>query len=141
MENNNINSTRTKLSDFSKKALMACYRLLRDYFDTEDALSEKDFTKMCHEIETYRIAIPVDIYNMFYDYVNKHIEPIIYDAQRTHEIAKHGLELFKGSENYSDEDIEFGSFLNTSCFIMKKNQIETELEEFAMENLYPLLIE
>ena len=131
----------TGLTDFSKNAVFNCYSLMKDYLLGDEVESEDAFCKMDAEIDKYKICIPVHIFNSIKDFINERIAPIVYDPDTvfkncyTDDIGTYDEE----SETFVIKDEE-GTMKMMMYFMDAIIEIEKDLDNFAMETLFPLLV-
>lgn len=129
-----------KLTDFSKKAIMHCYILMKEYIRCDQVEEEERFLTMLFEIEKQRIAIPDAIYQKIQDAIDEFLTPIVYETQATfsncftEEIGHYE----DGAWHIKDEEAARKSVIN---FTVRLVEIERSIDDFAMEQLYPLLVE
>lgn len=129
-----------KHSDFVKKQIHLAYREIKDYLHSEDIEDEDIYIKMRNRLDYLKISIPKDIYGKIVDFADEYLEPIIYENDKVF-------------ANFYTEDIghmgDDGSFhIDTKeqflklygRFIEVIINIENKFDEFAMNELYPILV-
>lgn len=130
-----------RYSDFVKRQIMECYTLMKDYLRSENVEDENTYCEMRSEMDKRKIAIPKSVYEKITNFANEHLDPIIYDEKNTFaSLYTEDIGYYdkKGVFHTRSEEktIEFcGRFLD----ILLK--IEQELDDFAMKELYPILID
>ena len=129
------------LNEFSKKAIFKCYVLMKDYLHDDEVESESCFGKMFQEIDKMKIAIPESIYKKITQFMDEWLAPIVYERETcfpTFYSDEVGFYNADGKWEIRDED---GMKKICKEFLLKLLETEDELDSFAMEELYPLLVE
>ena len=125
---------RGTITDFSKNAILNCYRAILDYLHDDEVESEECIAVLFDELEVNKICIPANIFAMIDEYVDEYISPIVYDPDNTFALSNHEeelLEIEQSSPNrtYSTEEIICFNF------VMTLHEIEKDLDINANLNL------
>ncbi len=120
-----------KLPDITKYALFNCYRVVKEYLCDENLWEEDRYSKMYCDLFNYKICIPDDIFETIKEYIDDHLSPIIEDPYSVFDFSK--------MDDTSDLTEEEKRHLALE-FIGSTAKIDDEFEEFAIENIKPLLM-
>lgn len=129
-----------KLNDFSKRAVWKCYKLMKNYLHDE-VESESCFAAMFQEIDKLKIAIPEVIYKRITQFMDDNLAPIVYEPEETFSACYSDEVGFYNTEGRWEIRDEEGMKKLCKEFMLKLMETEDELDEFAMKELYPLLVE
>ncbi|WP_414733851.1 hypothetical protein [Acetobacterium carbinolicum] len=128
------------MTDFNKNAILHCYELMKDYLHDDEIEDEECFSQMCAEVEKQKIAIPRGVYQKISQFIDERLAPIIYERKETFS------ECYRADIGfYNDEgkwEVKNEESMKKMCmaFIVRIFEIEQELDNFAMNDLHPLLV-
>lgn len=132
---------RKQYSDFTKGCILKCHKLMSNYLDglvtDSDSIREVEtrYWKMRFEVESMKVAVPVYIYKRIEDFMDTEIEPLInWNGNIFVQFTKDGHLAIKVADKY-DKGEEAFAFCSTVMGIKNK------LEDFAMRELYPVMVE
>lgn len=129
-----------KLTDFNKQAIHSCYMLMKDYIHSDKVENEDYFADMCAEVGKYKIAIPEKIYEAIQKCIDEYLAPIVYEYHDTFAKCFTDDIGFMGDDGIWHVRDEEGVKKTCMYFIMTIIEIEENVDKFAMETLYPVLI-
>lgn len=127
-------------SNFVKENIKKAYELIADYLMSEEVEDENAYCEMLAEVEKLEIAIPKEIYVKIKNFIDMYVDQIIYDTDEF--FADMHTEEF----GYWDDEHCFhlkneDATLKFCCMFMEKLlDIRNKLQEFAMKELYPILV-
>lgn len=126
-------------SDFVKKNIFECYSLMKNYLHSDDIEEEETYCIMRFELEKKRISIPKHIFKKISDFADEYLDPIIYDYDNLFK------ECYASDIGYYENDVfhiytEEGTMKHIGRFFNKIIEIENKLDDFAMNELYYILI-
>ena len=130
-----------KLNDFSKNAVWKCYELMKNYLHDDEVEYESCFVAMFQEIDKIKIAIPEAIYQKITQFMDDSLAPIVYEREKTFSACYSDEVGFYNAEGRWEIRDEEGMKKLCMEFMLKLMEVEDELDEFAMKELYPLLSE
>lgn len=140
VEEEEIGEMTARYSEFVKENIMKCYDLIMEYLHSEEIESEEVFCKMRNALNRYKVGIPKVIFDKIEDCVDTYVEPMIYDEN-------FWAELYTEDIGYYEEDgktfhlrSEDAIFKQAGLFYSKILEVEKKVEEFAMKELYPILV-
>lgn len=131
----------TNYSDFVKSNIKKCYDLMMDYLNSDYYEEEDVYCKMRAEMRKYRIGIPENLFAKIEECADMYLDPIIYDH------ANFFAELYTEDMGYFDEEgifhlkDEASTLKHLGLFLEKMTSIQNEIENFAMRELYPILVQ
>lgn len=132
--------TMDTLSELSKKAIMECYSLMKDYLHDEDSESVDCFLKLRNNISKLEIAIPVPIYKEIYRFLFQELGPIALNTIETFESCyTEDIGAFE-EDNLFHIKSEEGARQMAANFWETLYEIEARVEEFGRAVLRPYLI-
>lgn len=129
----------TQYSDVSKMSIQKCYDILKDYLHSDDVENEECYVEMRMEIDKLKISIPNDIFQKIVEFIDKEIDPIIYESDKVFAslyTEEYGFMDGAGVFHIKGEE-EFKQILGKHIEIMIG--IENKLDEFAVSELAPIL--
>lgn len=132
---------RFKLTDFNKNAIQSCYMLMKEYIHSDEVEDEDCFANMCAEVGKYRIAIPEEIYKEIQQCIDEFLAPIVYEYRDTFALCFADDIGYWGNDDIWHIKDEEGMRKSCMYFIMKLVEIEESVDNFAMEKLYPVLVD
>lgn len=128
------------MTEFNKYAILRCYQEIKEYLHNGQVEYEECFADMCQQIETYRIAVPEEVYGKIQECIAEFLEPIVYDPMNT--FAKcytDEIGFWKSDGTWQIKD-EAWTLKSCMGFLSKLEEIEEKVDAFAMETLYPVLM-
>lgn len=128
-----------RYSEFVKGNIMKCYDLIMEYLHSDEIESEEVFCKMRANVHKLKVGIPKDIFDKIEDCVDTHVEPMIYDEAFWAELYTEDIGYYDDENTFhllSEEAI----YKQAGLFYSKIFEVERKVEEFAMEELYPILV-
>lgn len=129
-----------KMGDFNKHAVLCCYQAMKEYLHSDDVENEERLAVMCQTVDTYKVAIPEEIFEEIQKCINEFLDPIVYDSQNTFaqcytdEIGSWGDD---GTWHIKSEE---GTMKFCANYMIRLVEIEERIDRFAMATLYPVLI-
>ena len=129
-----------KMTDVNKNAVLSCYQAMTEYLHSDDVENEECLAAMCQMVNTYKIAIPEEIFEAIQNCINEFLDPIVYDQQRTFAQCytdEIGFWEDDGTWHIRNEEGRMKFCVN---YMMRLVEIEKCIENFAMKTLYPVLV-
>lgn len=132
--------TNEKYSDFVKENILKAYKMLIDYIASDDVEDEEEYCNLRDELSKLQIAIPEEIFEKIEKCVDDFLDPIIYDYENFF------AELYTEDFGYFDEDHVF--HMKSEAAIRAQAElyheriwdIQCQIKEFGMKELYPILV-
>lgn len=140
IEVDEMEDKKTSYSDFVKKNISECYSLMKDYLHSEDIQEEEVYCIMRFELEKKRISIPKHIFKKISNFADEYLDPIVYDYDNLFKEC-YTSDIGHYKDNVFQIDTEDGTMKHISRFFNKIIEIEKKLDDFAMKELYPILIQ
>ena len=129
-----------RVSDFNKFAIFRCYQKMKEYLHDDDVEFEECLSDMCQQIETYRIAVPEEIYEAIQECIEEYLAPIVYDPINTFALCyTDEIGFWKSDGTWQIKD-EAGTLKVCTNFLLKLAEIEDKVDSFALKTLYPILM-
>lgn len=131
---------KTVYSEFVKDNIKKAYNLMIDYTLVEKIDDEKAYFKMRAELRKLKVCIPEDIFEKINKCADECLDPIFYYEEGPF------AELFTEELGYFDEKHKFhyrnDDVALKACALFCKvlSEIQHKIENFAMEELYPILV-
>jgi hypothetical protein len=126
-------------SEFVKGNIMGMYNVVRDYITEGELESEELYCEMCSKMDAFKIGVPKKIYELIKGFVDKELDPIIYDNEYWADLHSSELGSFNEEGIFCLKD-ENATRMQIGRFLEKVFQIEKRFEEFGMKELYPILV-
>lgn len=127
-------------SEFVKNNIKEAYDILREGCYKNVFLKEEPYLDMVIGLDTLRICIPKEIFELIEKFVEEKIDPMIYDTENfladTYDDPMGHFDV-NHEFQFVDEDAK------TRQFVLRMKKIfvvQEELEKFAMRELYPILV-
>lgn len=127
------------LNNFEKQNVVSVYGMIKDFIhDFKGGQEDIDrLEKLLFDVSKYKIAINEDIYNLILGFIEDELIPMIYERDEVFkEMLSYGY--IKDGMHHLDNEEELEGFALEFYKVLYLK--EEALEEFAMENLYPLLV-
>ena len=127
-------------SEFVKNNIKEAYKFLREVCYKNVFLREEPYIDMAMGLDALRICIPKEIFEKIEKFIEEKIEPMVYDTENF--LA----DTYDDTMGYFDVDHEFhfvDEDARTRQFVLRMKKIfgvQEELEEFAMREFYPILV-
>ena len=129
-----------KMTDVNKNAVLSCYQAMIGYLHSDDVENEECLAAMCQKVNTYKIAIPEEIFGAIQNCINEFLDPIVYDQQKTFaQCYTDEIGFWEDDGTWHIRDKE-GTMKFCANYMMRLVEIEECIDNFAMETLYPLLM-
>lgn len=126
-------------SEFVKGNIMGMYNVVRDYITEGELESEELYCEMCSKMDAFKIGVPKKVYELIKGFVDKELDPIIYDNEYWADLHSSELGSFNEEGIFCLKD-ENATRMQIGRFLEKVFQIEKRFEEFGMKELYPILV-
>ena len=124
---------RIELSDFSKRNVMACYGLMKDFMH-DNVESEENYANLLLGLEKLRIGIPEEIYAKIIKFVDEELAPLVYESDKVFAVCdKVKAEMKK---DIKEEDI----VKIAAPYLDILFNVEEKLDDFGMKELHPYLV-
>lgn len=135
-----LEENEVRLDEFNKQKVFECYEILKNFITEGDIESEEEYVKVRSEISKKRIAMPKSLYDNLSLWIDENLDPIIYDSEnvlaftRTSDLGQYSSD---GAFKFLTEEKALKAIGMFMEFLMK---LDGKLEQFADENIRPLLI-
>lgn len=133
MQKNNV-------TDFNKERIFHCYNVMKNYLQDDDVESEECFNCMYDEIEKCKVAIPTAVFEKISNFIDEKLAPIVYESEKTFAECYTDEIGYYNDENIWQTRDEEATRKMCMAFIVKLAEIEQELDNFAMNELSPVLV-
>lgn len=125
--------------DFTKKALLAENKLIKGFLQNFKGCYDvdEDFHKLLSEIDLYRIAIPVQVQDKIDYFITMNLEPLVFEPDVMFAESREIGEIIDGVQHM---DTKEEAIRMLARFYMVLFEAERHWNEFAMEELHPLMM-
>ena len=127
-------------SQITKKSILKCFKLMKEYITSEDVEEMDAFEKMVSKVDKLLPAIPEELFAQIKEFISDKLAPIVYERDTTFSACyTDDIGHFEDGTFIVNDDIEcliemLGNFMEIIF------NIDNELDEFGRTVLQPYLI-
>lgn len=127
-------------SDFTKQQIQMAYSEMKKYIRSKEVDSEDRYIEMEQKLDELKVSIPRKLYCKITNFKEKYLSPIIYDREEIFNSVN-----IEGVGSYTVEGKLIIQSKAEGYKIIAKTieiliDIERKLDDFAMKELYPILV-
>lgn len=140
IEENKEGVSMQNYSDFTKQQIQIAYSEMKKYIRSKEVDSEDRYIEMEQKLDELKVSIPRELYCEITNFKETYLSPIIYDKGETFKSVN-----IEGVGCYTEEgefiiQLEKEGYKVIAKYIDVIIDIERKLDEFAMKELYPILV-